>query len=334
MTTIKNNINTYADLTAYNADLNKDFPNISYIKGTDEVKWNKYDPDHIVCVYNVTSTESATKLLFSSNGISYQVIDGVQQQSVQTTYTFDTLGEHIVKYKLSGTSIANQKFYNCNDLKDIIIPNTVTTFGYEVFGNGDTSPQGGVKHIVIGSGLATIATDSSNYGLLGTSATRRCESIKVDNNNTTYDSRNNCNALIETATNTLLVGCNTTVIPNSVTSIDDYAFNKCVLMTNITIPDNVTSIGKGAFQNCTSLTSITIGSGVTSIGTGAFEFGGRTNRDSVTILATTPPTLGLVVFDTYGNRYPIYVPAESVETYKSASGWTTYASRIQAIPTT
>ena len=335
---LKNNINTYADTATYNADLTKDFPNISYIEGTDEVKMYKYDPEHIVAVYNVTSTESATRLLYSNSNITYQIIDGVQQQSVKTTYTFDTLGEHIVKYKLSGTSIADKTFCNVNNLLSITIPNNVTYFGYAMFENGDTSPQGGVKHIVIGSGLATIATDSSTYGstygLLGTSATRRCESIKVDNNNTTYDSRNNCNALIETATNTLLVGCNTTVIPNSVTSIDDYAFNRCVLMTNITIPNSVTTIGGNAFYNCNNLTSVTIGNGVTSIGNAAFSFSGRFNRDSVTILATTLPTLGNYVFDTYGNHYPIYVPAESVDAYKAATNWSSYASRIQAIPTT
>lgn len=354
---LKNNINTYADTATYNADLNKDFPNISYIQGTDEVKMYKYDPEHIVAVYNVTSTESATKLLNSNSNITYQIIDGVQQQSVQKNYTFDTLGEHIVKYKLSGTSIADRTFQRVNDLLSITIPNNVTYFGNAMFENGDTSPQGGVKHIVIGSGLATIdySSSSSTYGLLGTSATRRCESIKVDNNNTTYDSRNNCNALIETATNTLLVGCNTTVIPNSVTSIYESAFQNCVLMTNITIPNSVTSIGKRAFQKCTNLTSLTIGngvtsigyasfsdcwnltsitipSGVTSIGDSAFAINNRYNRDSITILATTPPTLGSDVFYTLSNRYPIYVPAESVDTYKAATNWSNYADRIQAIP--
>lgn len=52
-----NHINTYADLTAYNNDMEKNFPNISYIQGSDEVKWNKYDPyPRVIAKYNVTST--------------------------------------------------------------------------------------------------------------------------------------------------------------------------------------------------------------------------------------------------------------------------------------
>lgn len=254
------------------------------------------------------------------------------------------------------TTIGNYGFSSCNSIYTITIPNSVTSIGYGLLENSDTSPQGGVKHIVIGSGLATVGTYSYSYGLLGTAATRRCESITVDSNNTTYDSRNNCNAIIETATNTLLVGCNNTVIPNTVTSIAANAFRYCVLMTNITIPDSVTSIddyafysckgltsinipnsvtsiGVNAFSNCTYLTNITIGTGVTSIGNGAFYYSGygAAHKKTITINATTPPTLGTDVFYNT-NLTAIYVPAESVETYKAASGWTLYADRIFAIP--
>ena len=80
----------------------------------------------------------------------------------------------------------------------------------------------------------------------------------------------------------------------------------------------------------TSLTSVTIPSGVTSIGVAAFN--GCRGLTSVTVNATTPPTLGKYVF-TSTNNYPIYVPSESVNAYKAATNWSTYASRIQAIPT-
>ena len=73
-------------------------------------------------------------------------------------------------------------------------------------------------------------------------------SIVVDKNNPVYDSRNNSNAIIETATNTLVSGCKTTVIPNSVTSIGSWAFSMNDL-TSVTIPDSVTSIGSWAFAN-------------------------------------------------------------------------------------
>ena len=96
-------------------------------------------------------------------------------------------------------------------------------------------------------------------------------SINVSEKNTVYDSRNKCNAIIEKSTNTLIVGCKNTTIPDSVTSIGDVAFYGCSGLTSITIPESVTSIGDSAFESCKSLTSISIGNGVTSIGDSAFR---------------------------------------------------------------
>ena len=88
-------------------------------------------------------------------------------------------------------------------------------------------------------------------------------SIKVESGNTVYDSRDNCNAIIETATNTLLSGCNKTKIPNSVTSIGKGAFSGCSDLTSISIPNSVTSIGEGAFSGCSDLSSVEIEDGDT-----------------------------------------------------------------------
>jgi hypothetical protein len=84
------------------------------------------------------------------------------------------------------------------------------------------------------------------------------ESIIVDSENKVYDSRNNCNAIIETSTNTLILGCKNTIIPQSVTSIGDYAFFGCSGLTSITIPSSVISIGIQAFWFCNNLTSVII----------------------------------------------------------------------------
>ena len=95
-------------------------------------------------------------------------------------------------------------------------------------------------------------------------------SIVVDGANSKYDSRNNCNAIIETSTNTLIAGCRSTVIPDGVTSIGDNAFSGRSGLTTIDIPTSVTSIGTYAFGYCSDLTSINVPDGVKSIGNNAF----------------------------------------------------------------
>lgn len=118
-------------------------------------------------------------------------------------------------------------------------------------------------------------------------------------------------------------------IPDSVTSIGYSAFYYCSGLTDITIPDSVTSIGQQAFYYCTKLTSVTIGSGVTSIGTRTFN--GCLELTSITIEATTPPTLANADAFSNSNNCIIYVPAESLEAYKTATNWSSLSSRLQAI---
>ena len=119
-------------------------------------------------------------------------------------------------------------------------------------------------------------------------------------------------------------------IPSSVISIMAYAFTSCTRLTSVTIPSSVITIGYAAFAGCTRLTSVTIPSSVTSIGSSAFQ--SCTSLTSVTVEATTPPDLFSYVFDDTSASLVIYVPAASVEAYKAATNWLTYADKIQAIP--
>lgn len=160
-------------------------------------------------------------------------------------------------------------------------------------------------------------------------------SITIEEGNAIYDSRNNCNAVIETASNTLISGCKNSEIPGSVTCIGMGAFNYCTGLTSIVIPNSVTSIGNSAFYDCTGLTSIEIPNSVTSIGDTAFDgctdltsivipnsvisigdraFSGCTGLTSIICEATTPPVCGSKTFQ-YVNKSTcsLYVPEGSIE---------------------
>lgn len=118
-------------------------------------------------------------------------------------------------------------------------------------------------------------------------------------------------------------------LPANLISMGDYTFAFCYLLTSIgTIPAGVTTIGNYFMMSCTSMQVVDLHSGITVIGSNAFL--GCTAMVSITVRAVTPPTLGTVAFDN-SNNCPIYVPAASVDAYKAATNWSTYASRIFAI---
>lgn len=125
---------------------------------------------------------------------------------------------------------------------------------------------------------------------------------------------------------------------DSVETIDIHAFEGCTRLTKAIMGKGVTTIGNWAFSGCTSMLEVVIPSGVTSIGTEAFKscrgLGTIGTGKGVTIHATIPPTLGTDAFadTTIGGHFKIYVPAASVNAYKTASGWSNYASYIEAIP--
>ena len=198
----------------------------------------------------------------------------------------------------SVTSIGKGAFEGCSGLTSLTIGNSVTSIGDDAF-----EGCSGLTSLTIGNSVTSIGDDAF-YGCSGLSslnipnsvtsigerAFKGCSgltSIIVEKGNKTYDSRNDCNAIIETQSNALIVGSNNAIIPNSVTSIGDYAFYGCSGLTSITIPNSVTSIGKEAFMDCSGLTSIIIPESVTNIEDDAFY---DVKLRNIVIKAKTPPS--------------------------------------------
>ena len=228
----------------------------------------------------------------SGQTLYYKIVHGGAQVTSQNddyfNYTTFTAGDLTIPSSVtyngitySVTSIGNNAF-ECCALTSVTIPNSVINIGDGAFNRCYGLASVTIPNSVtsIGSHAFTWCTDLTSVTIpnsvtsIGFNPFSWCDSltsITVDNGNTVYDSHNNCNAIIETASNTLIAGCQNTVIPNSVTSIGSEAFSGCSGLTSLTIPNSVTSIGSEAFSGCSGLTSLTIPNSVTSIGSKAFS---------------------------------------------------------------
>ena len=246
---------------------------------------DKVEIDGIYYELSTGETKTAT-VISGTNKYSGEVVIPETVTYNEETYSVTSIGG-MTFLKIGNSissigSIGNSAFCNCTGLTSVTIPNSVTSIGDGAFWGctGLTSLTIGSNVASIGimafghcSGLTSVSIPKSVTSI-GNFAFYDCNSlvsINVETGNSEYDSRDNCNAIIETQSNTLLSGCNNTIMPSNVISIADKAFYNCSGLTSVTIPNGVTFIGEDAFHACSGLTSVTIPNSVTSIGNLAFS---------------------------------------------------------------
>lgn len=208
---------------------------------------------------------------------------------------------------------------NGEEIKDLIIPSNIISFGDFTFWGCS------------GLNSLTIHKDVTN---IGNNVFRECSglgSIVVEEGNAMYDSRNDCNALVLSGSNTILLGCKNTVIPNSITKIGDFSFEKTDI-TSIIIPNSVTEIGILAFSDCSKLNTVIIGQGINTIWSKAFEDCSKLQDF-------------YIYSETISNKYKYYVHSDIfvgsnvsnatlhvlapyINEYKSASPWNQFGNIV------
>ena len=286
---------------------------------------------------------------------------------------------YLTHMDLSNTSISKieeDTFWGCMNLESIDLPSSVATIGRHAFASS------GLRHIVLPEGLMSIgwgafvhcesltsvilpeslttiygsafADDDLIQGLyipknvsyVAHDIIASCDNVQwliVDHENPTYDSRDDCNAIIHTADNTLIQGSPVTIIPESVTTIDSYAFQNIDIPATFTIPNSIKIIGDSAFWGCNKLVNLEIPESTEWIGD--FSFYGCRSLNSITLPASLihigekafidcketknikiyhsePIAINENAFENkvYENAW-LHVPQGCIEKYRNADGW-------------
>ena len=272
---------------------------------------------------------------------------------------FDCSGLRSINIPNSVTSIENNAFQNCMSLNSITIPSSVTSIGENAFQNCNS-----MTSVSISNGVKTIESLAFNgctqltsiiipksVTSIGNRAFQYCfglTSIVVASGNSVYDSRNNCNAIIEKTSNTLVVGCKNSVIPENVIEIGQYAFFGISTLTTINIPNSVETIGADAFRECSNLSYIIIPNSVTKILNGAFNFcsnlryvdlgngiteirgNGFANCNELEYVicraSSVPNAVSATFNNSYINKATLVVPNNSLTDYKNVDPWSNFGT--------
>ena len=261
---------------------------------------------------------------FTYEGVEYSVT------TIGERAFLDCTGLTSVTIPNSVTSIGEGAFGSCTGLTSVTIPNSVTSIGHGAFGSCT-----GLTSVTIPNSVTTIGDYAFDYCTGLTSVTIPSSITSIEDRAFSY-----CYSLTSiTIPNSVTsigggafyycTGLTSVTIPSSVTSIEGRAFQDCTGLTSVTIPNSVTSIGGYAFEDCRGLTSMTIGSGIRYIHEQAFA--ACNNLEEVYCLAENVPGTSTNVFEkSYPEYMTLYVPASSLNAYKTTEPWSLFGT-IKAI---
>lgn len=254
-------------------------------------------------------------LCYGLTGLTYIAIPN-SVTSIGTYAFYGCTGLTSIEIPNFVTTIGTYAFQNCTGLTSMTIPNSVTTIGSSAFYGCS-----GMTSLTIGKSVSSIGSNAF-YGC------NELTSIVVYSENQKFDSRNNCDAIIETATNTLFYGCKNTIIPKTVTTIGEYAFYGCTGLTSIPIPNSVKKIGNSAFSGCTGLTSLVVPYSVTTIGSSAFY--GCSGLTTVTI-PNSVTSIGSSAFSSCSHVTSLSLIGKGPWNYSSSSGLKGIINQIKTL---